>query len=130
MERRGVRSGPAGSVQPVTVDEYLSAAPEPHRSTLLELRATLRRLLPEAVEALSYGVPAFKIDGKAIAGYAYFARHCSYFPHSGAVLAALADELDSYEWSKGTLRFPIDEALAEPLVRRLVDVRMAQLGLA
>jgi uncharacterized protein YdhG (YjbR/CyaY superfamily) len=113
----------------MTVDEYLDAAPEPHRGTLIQLRETLRAILPDATEALSYGVPAFIVNGKAIAGYAFFNHHCSYFPHSGSVLPALADALESYEWSKGTLRFPIDEPLPSALVRRLVDARLAELDL-
>ena len=62
-----------------------------------------------------------------VAGYASFTRHCSYFPHSGAVLTELADDLEGYRWSKGTLQFPIDEPLPEPLVRRLVEARLAEL---
>jgi uncharacterized protein YdhG (YjbR/CyaY superfamily) len=113
----------------MTVDEYLDSAPEPHRAALLELRAALRRLLPEAEECLSYGVPAFKVAGKAVAGYAYFKNHCSYFPHSGSVLPELTDdELAGYEWSKGTLKFPPGEPLPESLVARLVEVRLEQLG--
>lgn len=114
----------------MTVDDYLEAAPEPQRTTLGSLRRTLRELLPEAVEEISYGVPAFKISGKAIAGYAHAKNHCSYFPHSGQVLPVLADELGQYDWAKGTLRFPVDQPLPPGLVARLVDVRLRQLGLA
>ncbi|MGB8361396.1 MAG: DUF1801 domain-containing protein [Acidimicrobiia bacterium] len=114
----------------MTVDEYLEAAPEPQRSTLLELRETLREILPEATETISYGVPAFKVAGKAIAGYAHAKRHCSYFPHSGSVLSAIAGELERYDWDKGTLRFPVDEVIPVPLVQSLVDERLRQLGLA
>lgn len=113
----------------MTVDEYLDTAPEPQRSTLADLRATLRRILPEAEEAISYNVPAFVIAGKAVAGYAFFKNHCSYFPHSGSVLPQLADELAGYQWSKGALRFPVDEPLPPALVRRLVSMRLEQLGL-
>lgn len=112
----------------MTVDEYLEAQPEPQSTTLRDLRATLRRILPDAEERLSYGVPAFVVRGKAVAGYAGLARHCSYFPHSGAVLPELEDELAGYDWSKGTLRFPVDQPLPEPLVRRLVEVRMSHLA--
>ena len=111
------------------VDEYLNQAPEPHRSTLITLRANLREILPDAEEEISYGMPAFKMKGKAVAGYAYFKNHCSYFPHSGTVLPELGDELADYEWSKGTLKFPIDSPLPGPLLRRLVEVRLEQLGL-
>ena len=112
-----------------TVDEYLDTAPEPHVSTLRRLRAILRDVLPDAEETISYGVPAFKVAGKAVAGFAYFKNHCSYFPHSGSVLPELSDELADYRWSKGTLQFPIDQPLSESLVRRLVEVRLEQLGL-
>lgn len=107
----------------MTVDEYLDGAPEPHRSTLRNLRATLREVLPVASEGMSYGVPAFLIEGKAVAGYAYSKNHCSYFPHSGSILPAMAAELTSYSWSKGTLRFPIDQPLPQALVARLVEAR-------
>ncbi|HEX6301822.1 MAG TPA: DUF1801 domain-containing protein [Acidimicrobiia bacterium] len=112
----------------MTVSEYLDGAPEPQRSTLLALRATLREILPEAEETISYKVPALKVNGKAVAGYAYFKNHCSYFPHSGTVLPELEDDLADYEWSKGTLQFPIDQVIPKSLVRRLVEVRLSQLG--
>lgn len=110
------------------IDDYLAAAPEPHRTTLSALRATLRELLPVADETISYDMPAFTVEGRAVAGYAYFTRHCSYFPHSGSVLQEVADELGGYEWSKGTLRFPVDVELPRDLVARLVAVRLDQLG--
>ena len=88
-----------------SVDDYLEQAPEPQRSTLITLRATLREILPHAEEAISYNMPAFKVGGKAVAGYAFFKNHCSYFPHSGSVLPQLSKELADYQWSKGTLRF-------------------------
>jgi uncharacterized protein YdhG (YjbR/CyaY superfamily) len=114
----------------MTVDEYLAGAPEPHRSTLTRLRSDLSALLPDATESLSYGMPAFKQGGKAIAGYAYFKAHCSYFPHSGSVLPEIADDLDGYEWTKGTLKFPVDQPLPISLLRTLVKTRLAQLGLS
>lgn len=113
----------------MTVDEYLEEAPEPQRSTLMSLRQTLRELLPTATEAISYNVPAFKVEGKAVAGYAHFKRHCSYFPHSSSVLVSLVDELDGYQWSKGTLRFPVDEPPPRRLITRLVEARLDELGL-
>jgi uncharacterized protein YdhG (YjbR/CyaY superfamily) len=110
-----------------SVDEYLDAAPEPQRSTLLALRATLRELLPDADESLSYGMPAFVVGGKPVAGYAWAKRHCSYYPHSGAVLSELSDELEGYDWSKGTLRFPVNEPLPHRLTARLVELKLAHL---
>ncbi len=114
----------------MTVDQYLALAPEPQRSTLSKLRAILRELLPDATEEMSYDVPAFKIDGKAIAGYGAFTKHCSFFPHSGSVLPTLAEELTGYEWSKGTLKFPIDDPPPRQLIAAIVDRRLDQLGLS
>ena len=110
------------------VEEYLDAAPEPHQSTLRALRATLCTLLPDATERLSYGVPAFEVDGVVVAGYAHHGKHCGYYPHSGSVLTALADELSGYDWSRGTLRFPVDEPLPRALVARLIETRLAEAG--
>jgi uncharacterized protein YdhG (YjbR/CyaY superfamily) len=111
----------------VDVDDYLAEAPEPQRSTLQVLRSTLRELLPEAQEALSYGMPAFIYEGRPVAGYAWAKRHCSYYPHSGAVLSELSDELEGYDWSKGTLRFPVNEPLPHRLTARLVELKLAHL---
>lgn len=111
----------------MTVDEYLEQAPEPQKTTLNQLRSTLRELLPDSTEELSYGMPAFKVGGKAVAGYAAFKGHCSYFPHSSGVLSEFSDELEPYEWSKGTLKFPVDQPLPEDLVARLVAAKLAEL---
>ena len=111
----------------MTVDEYLENAPEPQRTTLNRIRASLRRILPDAEEGLSYGVPAFKVERTPVAGYAYFKNHCGYYPHSEAVLSGLANELDGYDWSKGTLRFPIDAPLPHSLIVKLVEARVRQI---
>ena len=84
---------------------------------------------PEAEQGLSYGMPAFRIQGKTVAGFAAFRNHLSYLPHSGSVLVELADELSGYERTKGSLHFQIDEPLPTSLVRRLIRARMNELGL-
>lgn len=112
----------------MTVDEYLESAPEPHRTTLRAVRAMLSKILPEGEEGISYDVPAILVGDKAVAGYSYSKRHCSYFPHSGSVLTRIDPEkLEGYDWSKGTLRFPVDHPPEEGLIRDLVEVRLAML---
>lgn len=110
------------------VDAYLADVPEPQRSTLQALRLTLRRLLPEAEEGISYGVPCFKVGGKAVAGFAAYRDHCSYLPMSGSVLPALADDVAGHPTSKGALRFATDEPLPEALVATLVGTRQAEIA--
>jgi uncharacterized protein YdhG (YjbR/CyaY superfamily) len=112
------------------VDAYLAGVPEPQRSTLAALRGTLESLLPGAEQVISYGAPTFKVRGKGVAGFAGFARHCSYLPMSGSVTAAVGDQLAGYETTKGSLKFAVDAPLPEPVVRALVDVRLAELGLS
>jgi uncharacterized protein YdhG (YjbR/CyaY superfamily) len=112
------------------VDAYVGALPEPQRGTLAEVRTTLEALLPDAEQTISYGSPAFKVRGKGVAGFAAFAHHCSYLPMSGSVTATLADELAGYETTKGSVKFPVDAPLTEPILRALVDARLAELGMS
>ena len=110
------------------VDAYLEGLDEPKRSTLIRLRHTLRRLLPDAEETIAYGAPAFKLGGRTVAGFAAFKNHLSYLPHSGSVLPELADELTGYRYSSGALRYPVDDPLPDDLVEKLVAVRRRQAG--
>lgn len=109
------------------VDSYLAGVPSPQRETLGVVRKRLRALLPEAEETIYYGVPAFKVAGKGVAGYAAAKRHCSYFPMSGSVLPAVSDRLTGYDWSRGTLRFGVDDPLPTDLIAALVGQRLAQI---
>jgi uncharacterized protein YdhG (YjbR/CyaY superfamily) len=108
---------------------HLAALPPSQRDTLTQLRATLRGLLPDAEECISYRMPCIKVDGVAVAGFDGFAKHCSYFPHSGNVVEQL---VDVPAWctvsSKGTLQFPVDRPLPEGLVRQLVQIRLDEIA--
>jgi uncharacterized protein YdhG (YjbR/CyaY superfamily) len=108
------------------IDEYLDGLEEPKRTTLAELRQRILEVIPEAEQGISYGVPAFKISGKTIAGFAAFKSHLSYLPHSGSVFPELDDELIDYEKSSGALRFDVDKALPKRLVKKLIAVRLRQ----
>jgi uncharacterized protein YdhG (YjbR/CyaY superfamily) len=112
------------------IDRYLSNIDEPKRSTLEALRRSILELLPNAEQGISYGMPAFRVQGKTIAGFAAFKNHLAYLPHSGSVLSALGDELAGYEMSKGSLHFPIDKPLPKRVVKKLVTTRLRQLDLA
>jgi uncharacterized protein YdhG (YjbR/CyaY superfamily) len=112
------------------IDHYLAALDEQKRRTLETLRESILEAVPDAEQCISYGAPAFKVRGKTVAGFAAFKEHLSYLPHSGAVLATLADDVAGYETSKGALRFAVDTPLPKPLVKKLVTARMRELGLA
>jgi uncharacterized protein YdhG (YjbR/CyaY superfamily) len=110
------------------VDAHLEKIGQPHRSTLMALRATLLSILPRAEEGLKYGMPCVLLQGKVVAGYDAFKRHCSYFPHSGNVLEHVPGIPDGYVTTPGTLQFPVDKPLSVALVKRLVKVRIAQIS--
>src|SRR6188474_2302656 len=111
------------------IDQYLAALDEPKRSTLETLRRSILDVVPEAEQCISYGMPAFKVQGKTVAGFAAFKEHLSFLPHSGSVLPALGEDLAAYEQTKGSLHFAIDRPLPKGLVRKLVTTRMRQLDL-
>jgi uncharacterized protein YdhG (YjbR/CyaY superfamily) len=108
------------------VTAYLETLDEPKRTTLEKLRSTILEVIPDAEQGLAYQLPAFRVDGKVVAGFAAFKNHLSYLPHSGSVLQELSEELVGYSTSKGALQFPIDRPLAKELVEQLIKVRMTQ----
>ena len=112
--------------KPANVEDYLEGVPEPARTTLSKIRATIRSVVPpETKEAISYGMPTFQYKG-GLMGYAAFANHCSLFPMSPPVIEAFQDELKAYPTSKGTIRFPVDKPLPAALVKKLVKARIAE----
>jgi uncharacterized protein YdhG (YjbR/CyaY superfamily) len=117
-------SGPADPI-----GAHLATLPQPQRDTLTALRVTLRDLLPDAEECLSYNMPCFKVGGVAVAGFDGFGKHCSYFPHSGSVVAKVGG---IPAWctvaSKGTLQFPVDRPLPKTLVRKLIQARLDEIA--
>jgi uncharacterized protein YdhG (YjbR/CyaY superfamily) len=108
------------------IDEYLRGVKEPKRTTLQSLRTAILEVVPEAEQTVSYGLPAFRLHGKTVAGFAAFKNHLSYLPFSGSVLGQLADELEGYTTTKASLHFPVDRPLPKTLVRRLIKARLAE----
>lgn len=108
------------------IDEYLAKVEEPSRSTLQKLRETILSIIPDAEQGISYQVPAFRLHGQVVAGFAAFKNHVSYLPFSGSVFPELKDELTGYVTTSGALHFPIDKPLPKSLVKKLIDVRVGQ----
>lgn len=108
------------------VDNYLASVPEPARSTLNKIRATIRSVVPpEATEGISYGMPAFRYKGPLL-GYAAFQNHCGLYPMNPSVIVEFKSELESYRTSKGAIQFPVDKPLPAALVKKLVKARIAE----
>jgi uncharacterized protein YdhG (YjbR/CyaY superfamily) len=120
--------GTAGkrTAAPKTIDEYLSGVPEPARRTLKKMRAVIRSFVPaEATECISYGIAGFKYKGPLV-WFAAFANHCSFFPGNSTLIATFKKDLQGYQTSKGTIRFPVDKPLPVALLKKLVKTRIAQ----
>ena len=112
--------------KPKTIDDYLATVPADRRRALSALRATIHGVLPNVEECISYSMPAFRHDGRVVAGFLATATGCSYFPFSGSTLATLATELRAYSQTKSALHFEPERPLSKALVTKLLKARIAE----
>jgi uncharacterized protein YdhG (YjbR/CyaY superfamily) len=108
------------------VDAYLADQPSETRTVLEKIRRAVKATAPAATEKISYGIPTFDLDGHRLVYYAAFQNHCSFFPASTAVMREFADELGSFETSKGTIRFTVEHPIPIPLVKGIVKARVQE----
>jgi uncharacterized protein YdhG (YjbR/CyaY superfamily) len=114
---------------PRSVEDYLSQVPEEARAALEKLRNTIKAAAPNTTETISYQMPTFKYQGRALVGFAAFKNHCSLFPYSTGVMDTLRDELQSYDTSGNgaTIRFTVDKPLPAGLVKKVVKARIEEI---
>ena len=113
------------------VEAYLARLPDDQRAALSDLRITLRALLPDHIECLSYAMPGFRAPGpkgRMVAGYAAFARHLGLYPHSGGIIPALLSECAGFRTSKSGILFTPAHPLPAGLVERIVRARQAEIA--
>ncbi len=108
------------------VDAYLAGLPDARRAAMQEIREAIRRGAPEAEEAISYRMPAFRLDGRFFVSYDAFARHYSVFPASTAVIEGLGDEIAPHVAGKGTLRFDAATPIPVDLIERVARIRVEE----
>jgi len=123
IQRKTVRSV---NTKPRTIDEYLATLSDDKRAALEKLRKTIRAAAPKAEECISYGLAAFRLNGRPLVAFGATAKHCAFYLMSGSTVAAHKDELKDYDTSKGTIRFQPDNPLPAALVRKLVKARIAE----
>lgn len=111
---------------PTTIDQYLATVTGERRAALDQLRKTIRAIIPRAEECISYRMPAFRLDGEIVAGFAATKKGCSYFPFSGSTLRTLATELEDFGGTKSSLHFDPAAPLSAALVRKLIKTRIAE----
>jgi uncharacterized protein YdhG (YjbR/CyaY superfamily) len=104
-----------------TIDEYILSCPEEVRPNLQQVRETIRRAAPEAVEAISYAMPTFKLHGNLV-HFAICKNHLGFYPAPSGLLA-FPDEIAQYKSSKGAVQFPLDREIPFDLITRIVQFR-------
>jgi uncharacterized protein YdhG (YjbR/CyaY superfamily) len=109
-----------------TFDGFLEGLSADKRAALEKLRKTIRSAAPKAEECISYGIPAFRLNGKFLVGLGAGAGHCSFYP--GSALDLFKEELKGYETRRGTIRFQASKPLPAALIRKLVKTRIAKGG--
>jgi uncharacterized protein YdhG (YjbR/CyaY superfamily) len=112
--------------RPSTIDAYLSRVKGERRATLETLRRAIRSIVPGAEECISYGIPAFRLEGRIVAGFAATADGGSYYPFSGRTLGTLASDLEGWAGTKSAVHFSPARPLPKTLVRKLLRTRIAE----
>jgi len=120
-------AGETGAAATELIDAYFAALPGDQAAALAQLRATVAAAAPDAVEAISYSMPAFKLGKRVLVYYAAFKEHLSLFPASGSVMDKLGTELQSRFTGKGTLQFTPQDPLPDELVRQIVAIRRKEI---
>jgi len=110
---------------PAAVKKHYATAPSPHRETMLELRNRILEIVPDAVEVVSYGMPAFKVEDRIVAGLLANKNHVGYYPFSGSILHLFPEELANYKTTKSAIHVPIDKPLTKGLLKKLIKARIS-----
>ena len=112
------------SATPRNIDRYISGFPADVRPVLERVRSTIRKAVPKAEEAISYGIPAFKVNGRTIMYFAGWKQHYSIYPSNDRLVARFKDELEPYEVNgKGTIRFPLAKPIPVQLIAGIARFR-------
>ena len=118
---------PTPKTKPATIDDYLAGVKPDQRAVLEQLRRTIRSVVPQAEEGISYGLAAFRWNGRPLVAFGAAKAHCAFYPMSAAIVGIFQDQLEGYATSKGTIRFPTDKPLPATLVKKLVRARLTEL---
>jgi len=108
-----------------TIDEYIQTFPADIQAILEELRETIRKAAPDAIEAISYQMPTFKLNGKNLVHFAAWKNHIGFYPTPSGT-EAFRKELSHYKGAKGSVQFPLDEPMPLDLVAKIVRFRVEE----
>ena len=110
------------------VEAYLASLPQEKRAVLEDWRGRIKALVPDAVEVFSYGMPMLKYRGKGLAAFAAGKDHFGYYPVSSNIIVQMGSELAAVKTSRGAVQFTLDRPLTDALLKRLIGLRIAEIG--
>jgi len=113
-----------GRMQYKTIDEYISTFPENVQNTLKKIRKTIKESAPKAVEAMTWGMPTFKLNGNLV-HFAAFKKHVGFYPGASGI-DAFKKEISGYKNAKGSVQFPLDEPIPFYLIKKIVKYRVIE----
>jgi len=111
---------------PASIDEYIAGYPAERQQVLQEVRGIISAAAPDATETISYGIPTFNLKGHYLVYFAGYAKHVGMYPVTKGIEAQLGDEIAQYWKGKGTLQFPLGQPMPAELIRRIVEIRVAE----
>ena len=114
------------STKPETINEYLAPLSKEQRAALQKLRRDIKSVAPKAEECISYGIPAFRLNGRSLVFFGAWTNHCSFYPGSAATLKKFRTNLKNFRITKGTIHFSPDKPLPVAVVKKLVKARIAE----
>src|SRR6266540_3269412 len=116
----------SGGRKPNAIDDYLAGVNTDQRVALEKLRKTIRAVAPKVEECISYGIPAFRLNGRPLVFFGAWANHCSLYPGSSTMLKKFRGDLKGFQITKGTIRFSSDNPLPLAVVKKLVKARIVE----
>lgn len=110
------------------VDEAIAELPPAQAEALRRVVDIARSLAPDAVDGMSYGMPALRVSGRPYVAVIAAAKHLALFPFSPAAIDLVRDDLDGFSLSKGTIRFAVDNPIPDEVLDRLLRARLAEIA--
>lgn len=108
-----------------SIDEYIAGFPSDTQTVLEELRALVKACAPDATETISYAIPTFDVNGRHLVHFAGYEKHVGFYPVPSGI-EAFREELRPYKRGKGSVQFPLGQPLPTQLIRRIVELRVAE----
>lgn len=109
-----------------TIDAYIKPFPKNVQATLQKIRTLIQQVAPEATEAMAYGIPTFKLDGKNLVHFGAYSHHIGFYPSPDGI-TAFAKELKSYKQVKGSVQFPLDQPIPYDLIQQITIFRIKEI---